>query len=108
MAFMLFIHLAGESDSEFQNRGIGWSAYGMDAYRKGNWKVVRLPEPFGNSEWQMYDLASDPAELHDLASDFPERKSELAGAWLYYASSNGVIRPDKPTACSKPIVGRKH
>jgi arylsulfatase len=79
----------------------------MDAYRRGNWKALRLPEPFGNGDWQLYDLASDPGELHDLSSEFPERIKELALAWRDYADSNGVIEPDEPVFYSKPIVGRK-
>ena len=99
--------LTATPGSTRQDRGIGWSAYGMDAYRKGNWKVLRLPEPYGNSDWQLYDLATDPGELRDLAAEFPERTSALADAWRDYADMNGVIRPNEPTAYSKPVVGRK-
>jgi len=80
----------------------------MDAYRKGDWKALRLPEPYGNGGWQLYDLSSDPGELHDLSSDYPERTAELASAWLEYADANGVIQPDAPTFYSKPVVGRKY
>jgi arylsulfatase A-like enzyme len=97
-----------EGESPGNPRGIGWSAYGMDAYRQGNWKVLRLPTPFGNNDWQLYDLATDPGELHDLSSRFPDRRKALAGAWEAYAKFNGVIRPDAPTFYSKPIVGRKY
>jgi arylsulfatase len=100
--------LSGESPNEFESREIGWSAYGMDAYRQGQWKVLRLPEPFGNGVWQLYDLAADPGELNDLSSEFPDRKEELAAAWEVYADSNGIIQPDAPVFYSKPIVGRKY
>ena len=100
--------LRGESVPARKPRELGWSAYGMDAYRRGNWKVLRLPEPYGNGDWQLYDLASDPGETHDLSSDFPERTENLAKAWQNYANSNGVIQPDSPTAYSKPVVGRKY
>jgi arylsulfatase len=80
----------------------------MDAYRRGNWKVLRLPEPYGSGDWQLYDLAADPGEVHDLVSEFPQRASALAKAWENYAKSNGVIQPNTATAYAKPIVGRKH
>ena len=99
--------LRGELAIESESRELGWSAYGMDAYRKGDWKVLRLPEPYGNGDWQLYDLANDPGESHDLSSDFPERTVELARLWMDYADSNGVIQPDAPTAYSKPVIGRK-
>jgi len=84
--------LNGELPIEADSREIGWSAYGMDAYRKGQWKVLRLPAPYGNGDWQLYDLAADPGELHDLSSE---------------SESNGVIQPNAATAYAKPIVGRK-
>ena len=99
--------LIDESAVNFEMRELGWSAYGMDAYRQGNWKVLRLPEPYGNGDWQLYNLATDPGELHDLASEVPDRVESLAIAWRGYAESNGVIHPNAATAYAKPIVGRK-
>jgi arylsulfatase len=100
--------LSGESSSDFESRELGWSAYGMDAYRKGAWKILRLPEPYGNGDWQLYDLAADPGELHDLSSEFPDRTRTLAKAWEAYANSNGVIEPDTATAYAKPVAGQKY
>jgi arylsulfatase len=100
--------LSGESPSEFEFRELGWSAYGMDAYRHGDWKVLRLPEPFGSGDWQLYNLAADPGELHDLASEFPDRTKVLSDSFADYVESNGVINPSTPTFYSEPIVGRKY
>ena len=100
--------LTGDTASDAKPRELGWSAYGMDAYRQGNWKVLRLPEPYGNGAWQLYDLAADPGELHDLSFDYPDRTEALAKAWRNYADLNGVIQPTAPTAYSKPVVGRKY
>ena len=52
-------------------------------YRDG-WEVVTLHQPltpFGDHEWELYDLADDPTELRDLAAEHPERVAELAAAW---------------------------
>ena len=100
--------LSGTTSADFDTRTLGWSAYGMDAYRHGDWKVLRLPEPFGNGDWQLYDLAADPGELHDLASEFPDRTKVLTNLFADYAESNGVINPSTPIAYAKPIVGRKY
>ena len=100
--------LTGESDESFADREIGWEAYGMDAYRRGHWKVLRMPEPFGTGSWQLYDLSEDPGEQHDLAAQNGELAGELSEAWEQYASENGVIRPSAPTAYAKPIRGRKY
>jgi arylsulfatase len=94
--------------SSTEQREVGWSAYGMDAFRKGNWKVLRLPEPYGSGDWQLYDLANDPGELHDLSSRFPQQTAELSRSWEEYAKSNGVIQPSVPTAYAKPVSSRKY
>lgn len=99
--------LGGDPPIDAAAREIGWSAYGMDAYRKRNWKALRLPEPYGNGAWQLYDLGTDPGELYDLAAEFPERVTELSRAWQNYARKNGVIQPSEPTAYARPVVGRK-
>jgi arylsulfatase A-like enzyme len=100
--------LNGQSPVQAEARELGWSAYGMDAYRKGDWKVLRLPEPYGSGDWQLYDLAADPGELHDLSSEFPDRVGMLANAWANYAESNGVIQPNAATAYAKPVIGPKY
>ena len=100
--------LEGQLSVDKAPREIGWSAYGMDAYRKGNWKVLRLPEPFGNGEWQLYDLKNDPGEMYDLSPEHPEMAEAIAAAWENYAEANGVIVPSEPTFYAKPITGRKY
>jgi arylsulfatase A-like enzyme len=53
---------------------------GALAVRQGDWKAVRLDaktDP-GNPV-ELYDLANDIGELHNLAGDFPEKAKELEG-----------------------------
>jgi len=100
--------LMDENGENFADREIGWEAYGMDAYRRGSWKVLRLPEPFGTGDWQLYDLAEDPGEQHDLAQQNQQLVGDLGQNWERYAEDNGVIRPSSPTAYARPVSGRKH
>ena len=99
--------LNGELPTASETRQLGWSAYGMDAYRKGNWKVLRLPVPYGSGNWQLYNLATDPGEIHDLSSKYPLRSQALADAWEIYAEANGIIQPNMPIAYAKQVTGRK-
>ena len=100
--------LLGETDETFADRELGWEAYGMDAYRRGSWKALRLPEPDGTGDWQLYNLAEDPGEQHDLAAQNQKLVSELAQGWERYAEENGVIRPNSPSAYARPVSGRKY
>jgi arylsulfatase len=100
--------LEGDRDPAWMERGLGWEAYGMDAYRRGNWKVLRLPPPFGNGDWQLYNLAEDPGEIQDVAAQHPDLVAELALGWTAYAEANGVIHPDTPVAYARSVSEGKY
>ena len=53
-----------------------------------------MPPPYGNGDWQLYNLAADLAEAHDLAAEMPGKVEELAKLWQQYAEENGIILPD--------------
>ena len=44
-----------------------WEMFVFRAVHKGDYKLLWLPQPFGNSDWQLYDLSNDPGELNDLS-----------------------------------------
>ena len=67
---------------------------GKRGVRKGRWKLIHMPEPYGIGDWQLYDLVTDPAEATDLAAEHPDKVRELVGYWQAYAQENGVILPD--------------
>jgi arylsulfatase A-like enzyme len=63
-------------------------------YRQG-WKLVALHRPgtpHDDSEWELYDIATDPTEVHDLAGDRPDMVKELSDAWEEAAWDNKVFR----------------
>lgn len=98
----------GTVDPAWLERGLGWEAYGMDAYRRGDWKALRLPPPYGNGDWQLYNLADDPGENQDLTAEHPDLVAELELAWTAYAEANGVIHPDTPVAYARPVSEGKY
>jgi arylsulfatase len=51
----------------------------------GDWKLIWTPGQTGPREYQLYDIANDPDEIHDLSREFPERVRALAAeitAWM--------------------------
>ncbi len=46
------------------------------AFRQGDWKVVRLP----HRAPELYNLANDPGEMHNLAASEPERVNQMLRA----------------------------
>ncbi|KAF2971565.1 hypothetical protein GQX73_g2042 [Xylaria multiplex] len=75
-------------EKEFIN---GWETCGRAACRRGDWKIVFIPKPKGPERWQLYNLAKDPGEVHDLADKEPDKLKELIKLWDIYVLETGVI-----------------
>ena len=58
-------------------RDLWWLHDGNRALRRGRWKVVAAAD----QAWELFDLATDRAEQHDLSPSFPHRKAELIDRW---------------------------
>lgn len=69
---------------------MGWELFDRQALRKGKWKAVMIPEPFGPGKWQLYDLSNDPGETIDLGTSKPEKLQELLKHWDEYSKEVGV------------------
>ena len=74
---------------------MGWEFNGKKAVRKGNWKIVQMPPPHGNGNWQLYNLADDTAEQNDLIDEHPEILEGLLIQWEKSVKDNGIIISDK-------------
>ena len=83
--------LRGVAETVGEDEGVGYELFEMKAYLKGDWKLLRLPEPFGTGDWGLYDLARDPGEMHDVSEDHPDVKAAMIEAWQQYAEENEVF-----------------
>ncbi|GAA2810334.1 arylsulfatase [Kitasatospora sp. CM 4170] len=67
---------------------------GNRSYYRDGWKLVTLHRsgaPYDDGEWALYDLRTDPTEIHDVAADHPDLVKELSAAWEAAAWRNGVF-----------------
>lgn len=86
--------LNGKSNSVYDDdTAVSWEMLGFRAVRKGDFKLVWLPTPFGNDDWQLYDLSKDAAELNDLSKEQPALRKEMIEIWNQYSKDVGVILP---------------
>jgi len=83
--------LNGEKEKIHENEGMGYELFEMKAFIQDEWKLLRLPKPFGTGEWELHNLREDPSEMHDLSKIYPEKKAELLKAWQQYALQNEVF-----------------
>jgi arylsulfatase len=74
---------------------LAWEVFGNRALRQGDWKLRWEYKPFGKGDWELFNLAIDPSERNDLASQDPDRVRSLAALWDDYVKANGVILPSR-------------
>jgi arylsulfatase A-like enzyme len=74
---------------------------GHRGYYEDGWEVVTIHQPltpFADDEWELYDLTSDPVELHDRSSAEPERRRQMIDAWEREAWANQIYPLDEGSA----------
>ena len=50
---------------------------GRQAVRKGPWKLVHMNIRGDKPYYELYNLASDPSERHNILDQYPEKVAEL-------------------------------
>jgi arylsulfatase A-like enzyme len=71
-------------------RVLGFEHQEARGLRLGDWKLAwgkRMPEA---PQWELYNLKSDRAEQHNLATEKPELVGKLSAAWMTWAKRVGV------------------
>jgi arylsulfatase len=73
---------------------VGGEMFGGRWLRKGDYKAILVPKPYGDGQWRLYNVVMDPGETNDLAKEKPNLLQELQQAWDHYADEVGVVLPD--------------
>jgi arylsulfatase len=82
------------------NDYLAWEFFDWHAVRTAAWKATWIREPFGASDWELFDMTIDPGESNDVAGQYPDVIQDLADKWNVYADEVGVVpreateRPD--------------
>ncbi|WP_233355721.1 arylsulfatase [Henriciella litoralis] len=84
--------LAGEAEAVYgAEEPIGIEVSGNSALIRGHYKITRNQLPWGDAKWRLYDLASDPGEVNDLAAARPELMASMLADYEAYGSKVGVL-----------------
>jgi len=90
-----FVSILEGSGATNGDRVIGMELFGKRVIRKGDWKLVHMPQPYGIDDWQLFNLQDDLGESIDLSAAYPERFKAMKTLWDDYAKTNNVIIPDR-------------
>lgn len=72
---------------------IYWEHESNKAVRLGNWKLVARGDHGRrkNARWELYNMAEDRTEIHDLAREYPKRVKRMGKMWEDWAQRANVI-----------------
>ncbi len=88
--------LAGQVDGiRTEQDYLAWEVFGNRAVRQGEWKLRWQYKPYGKGDWELFNVAKDPAERKDLAAQNPEKVKALTAVWDGYVKANNVILPSR-------------
>jgi arylsulfatase A-like enzyme len=88
--------LAGQAESPRTEQDyLGWEIFGNRAVRQGDWKIRWEYKPLGKGDWELFNLAADPAERKDLAAEHPDKVRALVALWDSYVRANNVVLPSR-------------
>ena len=88
--------LAGKADAVRTDQDyLAWEVFGNRAVRQGEWKLRWQFKPYGKGDWELFNVARDPAERKDLAAQNPDKVKALIAVWDGYVKANNVILPSR-------------
>jgi arylsulfatase len=83
---------SGEAATPYDGAArVGYELFGLKAYFDGDWKILMMPPPFASGEWELYNLAEDPAESNDLSREYPGKVEAMVMSWDQYKEDNTVL-----------------
>ena len=73
---------------------LGWELSNRRAIKQGEWKLVMDKDPFGEPDWTLHHVPSDPGEKTDLSESNPKQLEHMLSLWEKYQTDNNVILPE--------------
>jgi len=88
--------LSGKVDSIRTDKDyLAWEVFGNRAVRQGDWKLRWQFKPYGKGEWELFNVAKDPAERKDVAAQNSGKVKAMTALWDDYVKANNVILPSR-------------
>lgn len=70
---------------------VSLEASGQSAVFKGDYKLVRNLDLYGDGVWRLHNVVRDPGETVDLSADYPELFADMLRDYELYTEAYGVL-----------------
>ena len=85
-------YMTGERNRNHDDdSSMGWELFGRTAFRQGKWKITWIEEPLGASDFELFDLETDPGESRNVRARHPEIYRQMVDGFEEYARTNGIV-----------------
>lgn len=93
-------YFTGDQASVYPKTNIlSFELFGHASIYMGPWKALSMRAPWGNGDWQLFNLVADPSEQNNLAASEPRILKNMMAAYEQYRSANHVVdEPEGVTA----------
>ena len=88
---------------KIEREALYWEHEGNRAVRMGDWKLVAEHA----KPWELYNIAKDRSEQHDLSQQEPEHVKQMAALYEAYAKRANVELWEKVIPKQRPKAGKK-
>jgi len=97
--------LSGEAASVYgDDDPVGVEVSGNAALYRGDYKIVRNLEPWGDGAWRLFNIVADPGETRDLAAEAPDLFETMLADYAAYERRVGVLPMPEGYQSHKQLV----
>lgn len=86
------------------DQATGYELSGNAALFKGDYKIVKNWPPYGDGQWRLYNIVTDPGETVDVSKEQPELFAAMQADYAAYAKSDQVLDMPKGYTAPEQIV----
>ena len=105
--------LTGQSDPKHRNEFLNHyphprrgQSHFFTTWRKGDWKVRYAYLAEGDERYALYDLAKDPSESRNLATEYPEQLTSMMQGMVHELESMQAVYPMQVRHPLEPVIPR--
>jgi arylsulfatase len=85
-------YMTGEHDQiHDDDDSMGWELFGRSAFRHGKWKITWIEKPFGSSDFELFNMETDPGETRNVRAMYPVVYQQMVEGFDEYGRTNGIV-----------------